>query len=797
VALEAEGGSPAADGGQVPSVRKSQQCQVFGCTREHAPSDCPTFLDMTPKERLKLVHAKQLCLLCLQHPSSTGCEAAGKRPYCPADGCDRPHHVTLHGVLKAGKSSPPARGADRPDEPTAASASRAPEMAKQLRGLLEGLGIDPGALEVRKPGEPGRSCGGEAIDPSAAGAGDGRLTSKLLEALTSLCRAGERFAGSAGESGRQMIETLDPTAVPRENTRRERGRSATRNVERTSRRSGSRTALRELTVQDGEDSAYEVGERRRALESSEYARGNQGSLERIGGLQRVVVLTPDGGQLINMGIGRGFMFSVVGQKTAARYAVHRSKHPTPLMVDGPSNQQVRAAEFCTIAFPQEKAVGGKMIIYAYVVDALEECYETPGNDLQRWQMQLGEEDKGYLRWLRVAQPGDRPHYELTLADVTLDPERVSRSTWKFLVCKGWQMTETVWLTAARAWNMPVSRMSANAATRLGLTEQPNDWCQVRPCNAAGGQEDGFLAKIASVLEIAPLGYPTARRPRELNFRKPDVVIGTRDWETVERFLCNVEPDKNAGLRETRKHHVRIVLQSGERWCLNLLVSETARRSRITSAAAGKLGRESVHDNRMHLRDVNGVEVSLTVDVVDSAKELLEGEDSLRGSPKPHMVLSPGDERRIQRMMLTGWMDKADLLKGWASQGRRRGRPASEAKGRGAGEQAYFKHLKVRTEGRTLPISALFDRNVPDTTIGYGAATILGLKSGRTHRWVTTAEGNQGLSYAWYDVPLQDMGGHARQVKASGVLRTARVKNEGKDGEAYGDSLGGATGPARE
>jgi hypothetical protein len=246
--------------------------------------------------------------------------------------------------------------------------------------------------------------------------------------------------------------------------------------------------------------------------------------------------------------------------------------------------------------------------------------------------------------------------------------------------------------------MPVSRMSADAATRLGLTERPNDWCQVRPCNAARRQEDGFLAKIASVLEIAPQGYPTTRRPRELNFRKPDVVIGTRDWETVERFLCNVEPDRNARLRETRKHHVRIVLQGGDRWYLNLLVSETARRSRITSAAAAKLGRGSVHDKRMHLRDVNGTEVSITVDVVDTTRELLEGEDSHLGVPKPHMVLTPGDEQRIQGMMLTGWMGKADLLKGWASQGKKKGQPTSEARGRGAWEQVYFKHLKVRTEG---------------------------------------------------------------------------------------------------
>ncbi len=42
-----------------------------------------------------------------------------------------------------------------------------------------------------------------------------------------------------------------------------------------------------------------------------------------------------------------------------------------------------------------------------------------------------------------------------------------------------------------------------------------------------------------------------------------------------------------------------------------------------------------------------------------------------------------------------------------------------------------------------------------------------------------------------------MGGHTKQVKASGMLRTARVKNEGKDGRACGDSPGGTTGPARE
>jgi hypothetical protein len=74
-----------------------------------------------------------------------------------------------------------------------------------------------------------------------------------------------------------MIEIADSTSVPREDTRGERGRSAARGVEHTSRRSDSRTVRRELTARDREDGADEVGERRRALESSEYAAATRGA----------------------------------------------------------------------------------------------------------------------------------------------------------------------------------------------------------------------------------------------------------------------------------------------------------------------------------------------------------------------------------------------------------------------------------------------------------------------------------------------------------------------------------------
>ncbi len=65
-AMEAKEALPAAGpdggtGGQVSSAvwlprKKKMQCPVFGCTRKHAPGNSPTFQDMTPKERLDLVH---------------------------------------------------------------------------------------------------------------------------------------------------------------------------------------------------------------------------------------------------------------------------------------------------------------------------------------------------------------------------------------------------------------------------------------------------------------------------------------------------------------------------------------------------------------------------------------------------------------------------------------------------------------------------------------------------------------------------------------------------------------------
>ncbi len=216
-ATETGGVTSAASGEQRPVQERPWQCPVFGCTRGHDPGDCPTFLDMTPKERLDMIHAKQLCLLCLQHPLSVGCEVAGKGLGCPMEGCDRPHHAALHGVLKAGGPSPPEGKADPPGGPAVSMDCGTPEAAGQLRGLLGALGIDPNNLEVRievrQAGEPGRPHGDSIISPVETEANTARMTGRLMEALTSLCQAGERFVDSAAMSSRRMARAEDSAGI--------------------------------------------------------------------------------------------------------------------------------------------------------------------------------------------------------------------------------------------------------------------------------------------------------------------------------------------------------------------------------------------------------------------------------------------------------------------------------------------------------------------------------------------------------------------------------------------------------
>ncbi len=93
----------------------------------------------------------------------------------------------------------------------------------------------------------------------------------------------------------------------------------------------------------------------------------------------------------------------------------------------------------------------------------------------------------------------------------------------------------------------------------------------------------------------------------------------------------------------------------------------------------------------------------------------------------------------------------------------------------------FLKLLKKTDTRTVRISALFDRSMLNTTIAYEAAAMFDLKGDRASHEVITANGKRETSHARYSMPLLHVGGHTRLVKASGVMRTARIRTGGKSG----------------
>jgi len=92
-----------------------------------------------------------------------------------------------------------------------------PGMARLLRSLLEGLGVDPNDLEVRigvrQLGEPGRSRAEDTRGSGEIESDTARMAGRLFEALTSLCQAGERFVDSAAVSDQRMMRAGCPTEI--------------------------------------------------------------------------------------------------------------------------------------------------------------------------------------------------------------------------------------------------------------------------------------------------------------------------------------------------------------------------------------------------------------------------------------------------------------------------------------------------------------------------------------------------------------------------------------------------------
>ncbi len=119
---------------------------VCGCSRKHVLDNCSTFREMTPKQA---GHGLPEAVVPVLHETSNG---QGVLDY--EQGA---HQKMLHEALKAGEHKAPAQVVAQRTRSLAAAGEVQAPMTYLKRELLEGLGIDPDILDVRREQESRRS----------------------------------------------------------------------------------------------------------------------------------------------------------------------------------------------------------------------------------------------------------------------------------------------------------------------------------------------------------------------------------------------------------------------------------------------------------------------------------------------------------------------------------------------------------------------------------------------------------------------------------------------------------------
>ncbi len=107
------------------------------------------------------------------------------------------------------------------------------------------------------------------------------MAGQLLEALTSLCQAGERFVDSAIVGG-PRARRGHPTEVRMQRPRMIQSGPRMDSTSCTPGRNSEWMESQGLAAREREGGIGAMGERRRALESNEFTHGGRGSLERYG-----------------------------------------------------------------------------------------------------------------------------------------------------------------------------------------------------------------------------------------------------------------------------------------------------------------------------------------------------------------------------------------------------------------------------------------------------------------------------------------------------------------------------------
>jgi hypothetical protein len=349
------------------------------------------------------------------------------------------------------------------------------------------------------------------------------------------------------------------------------------------------------------------------------------------------------------------------------------------------------------------------------------------------------------------------------------PPQKQANTWCFPAVG--RNRELVWLRATRSQHVGVTRITHQAAIRLGLTQSVTEAYQVR-LKLSG--EPRFVLRAEGVETLECVRSRNERK--DARVLQPDVIIGWSDWNKVQPFAMSGWTIPGQALRgattPATKWHLRMNRRGSSPVYLNVELDPMRKRSTITHEAAVRTGEPYEPFYMLFARAEDGEVrnlVAVGADAIVRADRRRPADLAERG---PDILLDAKDARGMAKYLRPGWKSEQEIG----------GRGGCPVKGQGHGKLkgrqvlrdpgwTCVQYVKTGRTNEDIFMRVMFDTIRERSIILHSVAVKLGLRASGGPMWLGHRGEDPRYSSCEYKVPVLDWKGRSEWIKARGVSYT--------------------------
>jgi hypothetical protein len=328
--------------------------------------------------------------------------------------------------------------------------------------------------------------------------------------------------------------------------------------------------------------------------------------------------------------------------------------------------------------------------------------------------------------------------------------------------------ELVWLRATRSQHVSVTRITHQAAVRLGLTQSVIEAYQVQ---LRLSSESRFVLRAEGVETLECIRSRSERRSARA--LQPDVIIGWPDWNKVQPFVMSgwaVSGQTPPGATApATKWHLRMNRKRGPPMYLNVELDPMRKRSAITHEAAVRIGMRYEPFYMLFARAEDGEVRNLVAVGADAIVRADRRRPADPASKGPDLLMDARDAGGMAKCLRPGWKSKEEV--GGQGGCPVKGQWHEKLKGRQVlKDPGWTCVLYVKTGGANKDIfmRVMFDTIREQSVVLHSVAVKLGLRASGGPMWLSHPGEDPRYSSCVYEVPVLDWKGRRDWIKARGV-----------------------------